>query len=153
MLSTVLEQILLSEGNLMQAEKRFRETQAIEEKLSQRRNDGKLLYDGWRGSQDWRQWRTQQLERQGWQCDSCGKRMVFGEKIYLANGDFKLNPDHPTVEHILPKCYFSELTLDKQNLVMVCWNCNRRKGTCIAKASRLRYQQLKQKVKQSLHSP
>lgn len=62
MSATFLEQPLLAEENLMQAEKQFLEAKALEEKLWQQRNDGKLLDKDWRGSQDYRQWRTSQLE-------------------------------------------------------------------------------------------
>lgn len=150
---TILEQILLSEKNLSQAGKQLRETKVIEEELKKRRSDGKLLYDGWRNTQDWHQWRAGQLERQRGRCASCEKQMKFGETLKLANGNFILKPDHPTVEHVLPKCYFPDLTLNKQNLVMTCWACNREKGYCIVEASRLRHHLLMQKLKQPLQQP
>jgi len=143
---TILEEILVSEENIKQAEKQFLEAKALEEKLRQRRNDGTLLYEGWRGSQDYRQWRTSQLELQKWQCAYCGKLMKPGKITYLSNGNFILEPDHPTVEHILPKSFFPELALDKQNLLMVCSDCNKRKSNNMAEASRCRHQQLKQKL-------
>jgi 5-methylcytosine-specific restriction endonuclease McrA len=146
MSATFLEQILLAEENLMQAEKQLLEAKALEEKLWQQRNDGKLLYKDWILTADWHQWRLQQLERQKWQCAYCGKLMVFGKRMDLPNGGFWLAPNHPTVEHILPKSYFPKLTLDKQNLVMACWDCNRRKSNNMVEASRCRHQQMKQKL-------
>jgi len=150
---TILEQILCSEENLRQAENQLHQTKAIEKALQEKRSVGKLLYQGWVGTKNWNQWRTLQLEAQGWQCAICGQRMRLGPKIKLASGKLKLRPDHPTVEHILPKCYFPALTLAKQNLVMACWDCNRNKGTDMVEASRLRHQQLMQKLKHLLQQP
>lgn len=147
---TILEQILLLEENLVQAEKQFREAEMFEEKLRQQRSDGKLLYEGWRTTQDFYQWRDQQLERQKWQCACCQKPMRSGEVTYLPSGKFMLEPDHPTVDHILPKSYFPDMAFDKQNLVMLRWDCNRRKGSSVVEASRFRHQQLKQKIERAL---
>ncbi|MCY7277147.1 MAG: HNH endonuclease [Phormidesmis sp. CAN_BIN44] len=88
----------------------------------------------------------QQLEQQNWKCTYCGKRMGFGERTYLANGDFSLEPHHPTVDHILPKSLFPELALDLQNLTMICWSCNRKKGSKMEIASRMRHSKLKQQM-------
>ena len=140
-----LPKILGSEATLAQVEAKFAQTKRAKEKLKQQRNDGKLLYNNWRGSKDWQQWRMQQLERQNWECACCGNQMKFGKITYLANGKFILEPQHPTVEHTLPKAFFPELTLDKQNLVMTCWSCNKEKGVNMVAASRMRYEQLKQK--------
>ncbi|MBD2068912.1 HNH endonuclease [Leptolyngbya sp. FACHB-671] len=140
-----LLRIIDSETALAQAEEKFAQTKRTRENLKQRRNDGKLLYNSWQGSNDWHQWRIQQLEHQGWKCACCSKQMGFGEKTYLDNGDFTLEPHHPTVDHILPKSFFPELTLDKQNLVMVCWSCNRKKSNSVAIASRMRHQKLEQR--------
>jgi hypothetical protein len=143
-----LEWLQRAEQNLTEAEQQFHKAQAAQDKLEQRRKDGKLLYDGWRGTPDWYHWRIQQLDHQNWLCACCGKKMVLGEKIDLPNGDFTLDPDHPTVGHILPKSYFPDLTLEKQNLVMICWACNKSMSNGMAKASHLRHQLLKQlKVK------
>lgn len=147
MSATVLEQLLKAEENQKLAEKQFLEAKAFEKKLRQRREDGRFLYEGWRGTSDWQKWRLSQLERQNWQCACCGKLMQFSEKTKLPTGNVVLHPDHPTVEHVLPKSYFSELALDKQNLVMACWACNKRKSNNMVKASRFRHQQLMQKLK------
>ena len=144
-----IEKILRSEENLAIAEQKFAAAQQQENHLRQRRKDGKLIYDGWVNSPSWQQWRTQQLERQKWLCACCGLRMGFGEKNYLPNGDFKLEPQHPTVDHILPKAFFPELTLNKQNLAMVCWACNKRKGSKMVPASRMRHDRLKPRLKDS----
>ncbi|MEP1079574.1 HNH endonuclease [Leptolyngbya sp. PL-A3] len=141
-----LAKILNSETALTQAETKIAQTRQIKARLKHRRNDGKLLYDNWQGSSNWHQWRMHQLERQGWKCVCCDKQMGFGEKTYLANGDFRLEPQHPTVEHILPKSLFPELALDLQNLVMVCWACNKKKGSKMAIASRMRHKQLQKKL-------
>ncbi|MBD2095118.1 HNH endonuclease [Trichocoleus sp. FACHB-591] len=139
-------QIPDSDVALAAAETKFAQAQQLQKKLKQRRSDGKLLYEGWQGSQDWHNWRMQQLERQNWKCACCSIQMGFGEKTYLANGDFMLEPQHPTVEHILPKSLFPKLTLDKQNLVITCWACNKKKSNDMVSASRLRHELLKQKL-------
>lgn len=140
-----LSKLLNSEAALSEAEAKVAQTQQAKEKLRQRRRDGKLLYDNWQGSRDWQQWRLQQLERQNWKCAYCAQQMGFGEKTYLGNGDFTLEPQHPTVDHMLPKSLFPELALDQQNLVMMCWSCNRKKGSKMAIASRMRHTKLKQR--------
>lgn len=141
-----LPQILNSETVLAEAESKFAQTKQLEENLKQRRNDGKLLYDNWQSSSDWHLWRMQQLEQQNWKCACCGQLMRFGKKIYLPNGSFTLEPQHPTVDHVLPKSLFPEFALDKENLVMVCWSCNRRKSNYMAAASRMRHRKLRQKL-------
>lgn len=140
-----LSKLLNSEAALSEAEAKVAQTQQAKENLRQRRRDGKLLYDNWQGSRDWQQWRLQQLERQNWKCACCAQRMGFGEKTYLGNGDFTLEPQHPTVDHMLPKSLFPELALDQQNLVMMCWSCNRKKGSKMAIASRIRHNKLKRR--------
>ncbi len=77
--------------------------------------------------------------------------MGFGPKTYLPNGDFTLEPQHPTVEHVLPKSLFPELALNKQNLVMVCWECNKTKGSNVVIGSRMRHKKLKQKANMGLN--
>jgi 5-methylcytosine-specific restriction endonuclease McrA len=139
-----LPKIVNSEAALAEAEAKFAQTQQAKEKLKQQRRDGKLLYSNWQGSDDWQQWRMQQLEKQNWKCACCTRQMSFGEKTYQANGDFTLEPQHPTVDHILPKSFFPELALNRQNLVMVCWSCNKKKGRSIVLASRMRHKMLKQ---------
>lgn len=138
------DEIVELQENLAQAEQKFNQAKHLKDVLRRRRSDGKMLYDGWRNTPDWQQWRTRQLDRQNWRCGCCGQAMAFGEKIYLANGDFELQPDHPTVDHILPKSLFPNLALDKQNLVMLCWACNQRKSNKMTIASRMRHQWLKQ---------
>lgn len=140
-----LSKLINSEAALSQAEAKVAQAQQAKEKLRQRRRDGKLLYDNWQGSRDWQQWRLQQLERQNWKCACCAQQMGFGEKTYLGNGDFTLEPQHPTVDHMLPKSLFPELALEQQNLVMMCWSCNRKKGSKMAIASRMRHTNLKRK--------
>lgn len=88
-----------------------------------------------------------QLELQKWQCAYYRKLMKLGKITYLSNGGFILEPDHPTVEHILPKSFFPELALNKQNLLIVCSDCNKRKSNNMAKTSRSCYEQLKLKLK------
>jgi 5-methylcytosine-specific restriction endonuclease McrA len=139
-----LDEIVKSQGNLAQADKKFAQAKRLKNALRRQRRDGKLLYEGWRYTSDWQQWRLQQLHQQNWLCACCGKVMVFGEKICLTNGDFDLQPNHPTVDHILPKSLFPNLAVNKQNLVMLCWACNQAKGSEMTIASRMRHQQLKQ---------
>lgn len=141
-----LPHILNAEANLAEAEAKFAQTKKLKEKLKQRRNDGTLLYDQWRDSNDWKQWRAQQLEQQNWRCVCCSQQMRFGRITHLPNGGFTLELQHPTVDHILPKSFFPELALDKQNLVMVCWSCNKRKSNRMDIASRMRHKKLKQNL-------
>jgi heme-degrading monooxygenase HmoA len=101
-----LQKILNSEAALAKSKTKFAEMQHLKKKLQQRRQDGRLLYDSWRSTKDWKQWRNQQLDKQNWQCASCGSQMSFGKITYLANGDFILEPQHPAVEHTLPKSLF-----------------------------------------------
>lgn len=144
-----LPHILNLEAAIAETEAKFAQVKQLKAKLKQRRSDGKLLYNNWQGSSDWHQWRMQQLDRQDWKCACCTQQMSFGEKTYLANGDFTLEPQHPTVDHVLPKSLFPELALDRQNLVMVCWSCNRKKSNRMAIASRMRHHQLKQALHQA----
>lgn len=136
-----------SKDSLAEAEQKFTQAKRFQLALQQNRRKGRHFYDGWRNSVDWKQWRAQQLERQNWQCVCCEQVMKFGEKTHLTNGDFILQPNHPTVDHVLPKSYFPNLALDKQNLLMLCWSCNRQKGNNMVIASRMRHQQLKQSFK------
>jgi 5-methylcytosine-specific restriction endonuclease McrA len=138
------DEIVKSQDNIAQAEKKFAQAKQLKDALRKRRSDGKILYDGWRNTSDWQQWRIRQLDLQNWRCGYCEQAMAFGEKIYLANGDFELQPTHPTVDHILPKSLFPNLALDKQNLMMLCWSCNQKKGNKMTSASRMRHQRLKQ---------
>lgn len=140
------ERLTESERALAQAEEKFTRTKKAKEKLKQRRSDGKLLYDNWRGTADWKEWREQQLERQNWQCAWCSKQMKFGEKVHLANGDFALEPQHPTIDHVLPKSFFPELALEKSNLVMICYLCNKKKSNKMAIASQMRHRALVKRI-------
>lgn len=142
------DEIVRSSIDLSEIDQKFSQAKQLQNALRQQRKDGKLFYEQWRNTADWKQWRAHQLERQNWQCTCCLQVMKLGQTIFLANGDFKLQPNHPTVDHVLPKSLFPELALDKQNLIMLCWTCNEKKGNRVAIASRMRHEQLKQSFKE-----
>ncbi|BAU13047.1 unknown protein [Leptolyngbya sp. NIES-3755] len=138
------DEMMRSSIDLSEIDQKFTQAKQLQNALRQQRKDGRLLYEQWRNTADWKQWRAKQLERQNWRCNCCNQLMELGQTVYLANGDFLLQPNHPTVDHVLPKSLFPKLALDKQNLIMLCWTCNAKKGNRVAIASRMRHEQLKQ---------
>lgn len=137
-----LDKIQKAEKELFQVQSDLVQIDNFEKRLKKRRGFGKAIYDSWRVTDSWYQWRQKQLEKQQWKCASCSRKMKFSTIIRSSQGRLLLQPDHPTVDHILPKCYFPEAASDKQNLVVMCWQCNKQKGRKLKPASQFRHQKL-----------
>ena len=66
-------------------------------------------------SAEWQQTRTEVIREQGRVCSRCGR---------VITNDWDL-----TVDHIRPRSKYPELSLDKENLQVLCRSCNASKGT------------------------
>lgn len=72
-------------------------------------------------SKEWKELRLEILQESDGTCAICGKKkgnkLESGERIHL------------TVDHILPKSEFPELKLYKNNLQVLCQECNKGKDS------------------------
>jgi 5-methylcytosine-specific restriction endonuclease McrA len=74
----------------------------------------RVASDGFLASPEWKAVRLQALERYGRICCKCGASPKWAGDI--------------NVDHIKPRKFFPELSLDIGNLQPLCRRCNKRKG-------------------------
>lgn len=67
---------------------------------------------GFYGRQEWLELRKRALSKFGRVCMCCGK-----------------TPKHPNVDHVIPRSLRPDLALLLSNLQVLCWPCNKAKGT------------------------
>lgn len=75
---------------------------------------GWVKNDWFYDSKEWKEARYQTLRDQGQKCACCGATPATGAKMH--------------VDHIKPRYKFPELSLDRNNLQVLCEDCNQGKG-------------------------
>lgn len=67
-----------------------------------------------------RRMRYQIAEEQGWRCHYCKEPVVPVPRGRPA----PLDPNHATLDHVVPKAEWPGDLLDRENLVVACFKCN-----------------------------
>lgn len=95
--------------------------------------EGEEKYNSWKDKYNWRD----ACVEENCLCTCCKKPMQYTNKT---------NDNHPTIDHILPKCYYPERAISIDNLQILCWKCNRTKGKSIVKGMEVLQKRTKQKI-------